>query len=105
MFKKMTIAALVIVSTGCATKQYPQAAVLTGEEARVFDCTAVNQEIAKARAIQNEIVVTNQFDGRSVLAFLGDFGIGNAIAHSDAQKKVNNRLNQLESLKVEKCGK
>lgn len=29
MFKKMTIAALVMVSTGCATKQYPQAAVLT----------------------------------------------------------------------------
>ncbi|EHG5339362.1 hypothetical protein J5N09_002645 [Salmonella enterica subsp. enterica serovar Javiana] len=103
MFKKMTIAALVMVTTGCATKQYPQAAVLTGEEARVFDCNAVNQEIAKARAIQNEINVTNQFDGRSVLAFLGDFGIGNAIASSDAQTKVTNRLNQLESLKVEKC--
>ncbi|EHQ1633091.1 hypothetical protein MWM51_002245 [Salmonella enterica] len=105
MFKKMTIAAIVMVITGCATKQYPQAPVVTGEEARVFDCNAVNQEIAKSRAIQNEIVATSQFDGRSILAFLGDFGIGNAIAHNEATKKVNARLNQLETLKAEKCGK
>ncbi|HFG7647182.1 TPA: hypothetical protein ACGIMR_000543 [Salmonella enterica subsp. enterica serovar Javiana] len=104
MFKNIAIATIAAVMiTGCATKQYPQAPVVTSEEARVFDCNGVNQELAKVRGIQNEIVATSQFDGRSILAFLGDFGIGNAIAHNEANKKANARLQQLEALKAEKC--
>ncbi|EMW0060158.1 hypothetical protein ABIV32_001570 [Salmonella enterica subsp. enterica] len=104
MFKKIAIITIATVFiSGCATKQYPQAPEVTNEEARVFDCNAVNQELAKVRGIQNEIVVTSQFDGRSILAFLGDFGIGNAIAHNAANKKANARLQQLENLKAEKC--
>jgi len=54
-------------------------------------------------SVQNEINATGQFDGRTVLGFLGDFGIGNGMAKSEAQKKSTARLNQLESLKAVKC--
>ncbi|CCJ88155.1 hypothetical protein BN132_83 [Cronobacter turicensis 564] len=38
-----------------------------------------------------------------MLGFLGDFGIGNGMAKNEARKKVQDRLNQLESLKAVKC--
>ncbi|HGN9444688.1 TPA: hypothetical protein ACK0KV_003731 [Raoultella ornithinolytica] len=89
--------------TGCATKQYPQSPAVTSEEASSLDCKALNQEIAKLHSVQAEINSTGQFDGRTVLGFLGDFGIGNGMAKSEAQKKAAARLNQLESLKAVKC--
>lgn len=61
---------------GCATKQYPQAANVTGPESSAMDCKAVALEIAKTRSVQQEIEETGEFDGRTVLGFLGDFGIG-----------------------------
>ncbi|HFK3583016.1 TPA: hypothetical protein ACGZOX_005363 [Klebsiella pneumoniae] len=68
-----------------------------------LDCAAIKQEIAKTHSIQNEIETTGQFDGRTVLGALGDFGIGNGMAKSEARKKAQARLQQLESLKTIKC--
>lgn len=93
----------VFMISGCATKQYPQAAALTPEESSAFDCIATKQEIAKAQSVKREIDTTGQFDGRTVIGVLGDFGIGNGMAKEDAYKKVNARLQQLEILKIEKC--
>lgn len=93
----------IFLLAGCATKQYPQAPAVTGEEAAVFDCKALTQEIAKARSIQNEITEIGSFDGRTVMGFMGDFGLGNGIAKSSATSKANARLTQLESLKAAKC--
>ncbi|RLM13313.1 hypothetical protein BIY27_10595 [Gibbsiella quercinecans] len=99
----MVAIGLTIFISGCATKQYPQSPSVTGEEAAAFDCKALEQEIAKGRSVQAEIDSTGQFDGRTVLGFLGDFGIGNGMAKSEAKKKAQSRLNQLESLKAVKC--
>lgn len=93
----------VIALSGCATKQYQQAPAVTNEEASSFDCKALKQEIAKAHSVQEEIRRTGDFDGRTVLGFLGDFGIGNGIAKSEATKKAQLRLEQLESLRSAKC--
>lgn len=98
----MVIAGMFIIS-GCATKQYPQAPSVTSEESAALDCAAIKQEIAKTHSIQNEIETTGQFDGRTVLGALGDFGIGNGMAKSEARKKAQARLQQLESLKTVKC--
>lgn len=100
------IALILICSSllgACATKQYPQAPAVTGEETVTFDCKAIKQEIAKTHSIQQEILSTGQFDGRTVLGFMGDFGVGNGMAKSEATKKAQARLNQLESLKQVKC--
>ncbi|ATY02258.1 hypothetical protein [Klebsiella aerogenes] len=98
----MVIAGMFVIS-GCATKQYPQAPSVTSEESAALDCAAIKQEIAKTHSIQNEIETTGQFDGRTVLGALGDFGIGNGMAKSEARKKAQARLQQLESLKTVKC--
>ncbi|WP_112197822.1 hypothetical protein [Rahnella sp. NRRL B-41462] len=99
------IAASLFVLSGCATKQYPQAPAVTGEESSAFDCQAVKQEIAKTHSIQKEIETTGEFDGRTVLGALGDFGIGNGMAKSEATKKAQVRLNQLQALDSAKCSK
>lgn len=98
----LTCASLLFIS-GCATKQYPQAPSVTSEEALALDCKAVTQELAKMHSVQTEINSTGQFDGRTVLGFLGDFGIGNGMAKTEAQKKATSRISQLESLKASKC--
>jgi len=101
--KKMILAVSVLVLAGCATKQYPQASTVTSEEIFAMDCNAVKLEIAKTHSIQKEIESTGQFDGRTVLGALGDFGIGNGMAKSDARKKAQARLDQLEGIKAVKC--
>ncbi|HBR5825847.1 MULTISPECIES: hypothetical protein [Klebsiella] len=103
MKKLMMLIAGMFVISGCATKQYPQAPSVTSEESAALDCAAIKQEIAKTHSIQNEIETTGQFDGRTVLGALGDFGIGNGMAKSEARKKAQARLQQLESLKTIKC--
>jgi hypothetical protein len=103
MKKAALIAFGVLILSGCATKQYPQAPAVTNEEATSFDCKALDQEIAKAHSVQQEIQRTGDFDGRTVLGFLGDFGIGNGMAKSEATKKAQERLTQLESLRSVKC--
>lgn len=103
MKKIMVVAVAMGLLVGCATKQYSQAPAVTGEESAALDCTAIKQEIAKTHSVQSEIESTGQFDGRTVLGVLGDFGIGNGMAKSEARKKAQARLQQLESLKAAKC--
>lgn len=103
MKKILVIAVALGLLVGCATKQYPQASAVTGEESAALDCTAIKQEIAKTHSVQSEIESTGQFDGRTVLGVLGDFGIGNGMAKSEARKKAQARLQQLESLKAVRC--
>ena len=88
---------------GCATKQDPQAVNVTGPESTAMDRKAVALEIAKTRCVQQEIEETGEFNGRTILGFMGDFGIGNGMAKCEARKKAANRLNQLEAVKAAKC--
>ncbi|MBF57755.1 MAG: hypothetical protein CME80_08560 [Halomonas sp.] len=104
MKRLIFIAAMTVAVSGCATKQYPQPAPVSSSEAAYMDCQSVNREIAEVRSQQAQIEETGSFDGRTVLGALGDFGIGNGMAKSDARKAANARLNQLETLKVSKCG-
>ncbi|MDO2948998.1 hypothetical protein [Aeromonas simiae] len=92
-----------LLLSACATKQYPQAPLVSAEESAAFDCQSIKVEIAKTRSIQSEIDRTGEFDGKTVLGVLGDFGIGNGIAKSEARQKASNRLTQLQALETAKC--
>ncbi len=100
MKKLMMLIAGMFVISGCATKQYPQAPSVTSEESAALDCAAIKQEIAKTHSIQNEIETTGQFDGRTVLGALGDFGIGNGMAKSEARKRRRHVFSSLNLLKL-----
>ena len=89
--------------SGCATKQYPQVPSVTSEESSLMTCDDVKLEIAKTRSLQREIEITGDFDERTILGAIGDLGIGNGIAKSDAQEKGARRLQQLQSLETVKC--
>lgn len=68
-----------------------------------MDCHDIKKEIAITRSIEQEIEKTGEFDGKTVLGFLGDFGIGNGIAKGDAREKVSARLGQLMRLQENNC--
>ena len=103
-FAKVALAGVVALSlTGCAVKQYPQAGLVTSEESTLYTCHDVTVELSKANATKKDIENIGRFDARTVLGFLGDFGIGNGIAKNQARTKANARVEQLESLKAVKC--
>lgn len=102
--KKIWLIAAVLLLSACATKQYPQAPAVTDEEAVSLDCQALEREIVRTHAIQKEIKQTSGFDFRTVMGFMGDFGIGNGIARRTASEKAKSRLSQLEALRDVKCG-
>jgi hypothetical protein len=74
---------------------------LSALELETMTCRELELEIARTREFLDEIEATG-FDGRDVLAILGDFGIGNMMERSDAIKSGKERLEQLEQLKIDR---
>lgn len=95
MKKIVIVAALIAVAattSACATKRYPIATQWSAAEAEAMDCNALRLELVRANQIQTQIAETADFDWRSVAGFLGDYGIGNAMAKSDADKAIRSRI-------------
>lgn len=87
---------------GCATKQFAQVGDLTDYEKTTMSCREIDLEMAKTQGVQQKIVEQGKFDGRSVLAFLGDFGIGNAMARSSAEEAATKRMGELQAMRAAK---
>ncbi|MBK0091355.1 hypothetical protein [Erwinia sp. S59] len=104
MLKPAVLFTTLMLLSGCALKQYPQSPKVSDEEAQTYNCAALDQEIAKSHSVQQQIDKTGEFDALSVIGFIGDFGIGNGIAKASANKHATARLNQLEQLKMARCG-
>lgn len=99
------VAGCLILSSGCATKRYPIATNLTDAERDVMSCRELELELIRAEGVRKQISDTAEMDWRSVAGFLGDYGIGNAMAKNDAEKSINNRVTALQSARVTKsCG-
>lgn len=94
------VAALVL--TGCATKNYGRQGELTDFERTNLTCREIEIEEAKAHGFLDDVEKESQFDGRSVLSFLGDFGIGNIMEKDNAVKSANVRLKDLQQARTEK---
>lgn len=105
--KKMVLLVLFIAFglTGCATKNYGRQGELTKYEKDTMTCRELALEQAKVKGFIEHVEKESQFDGRSVLSFLGDFGVGNVIEKGEALKSANTRLDQLKEVeKQKKCG-
>lgn len=101
----ITAAAAVVALTGCATKQYAQVGTITPYEKTSMSCREIDIEMARTQGVQEKISEEDQFDGRSVLAFLGDWGIGNHMAKSSAEEGVTKRMSELQTMRANKgCG-
>jgi hypothetical protein len=99
MKKIATVAALCAVAftvSACATKRYPIATQWSPAEADAMNCDMLRLEMVRAKQIQTQIAETADFDWRSVAGFLGDYGIGNAMAKSDADRAIRSRIAGIE---------
>lgn len=76
---------------GCATKRYPIATPLSSTEAQLMTCRELAIEADRIESTRTQITNTAQTDWRSVAGFLGDYGIGNAMAKSEAEAALQNR--------------
>ncbi|MBX3323701.1 MAG: hypothetical protein KF757_11985 [Phycisphaeraceae bacterium] len=92
----------VITIGGCSTKNHGRMTFLSEAEKRELTCREINLELAKVDAFLDQISENAKIDGRSVLGFLGDFGIGNAMERNAAEKSARERREQLQELKTAK---
>lgn len=102
----MKLIALALASTlaltGCATKHYGRQGELTSYEKETMTCREIALENAKVMGFLDHVEKESEFDGRSVLSFLGDFGIGNLMEKDNAVKSAHTRLKQLSDLSAQK---
>ncbi|OZI57885.1 hypothetical protein [Bordetella genomosp. 1] len=90
----VTLAAL----AGCATKNYGRQGEITDFERQTLTCREIEIERAKVHGYLAHVEKESAFDTRSVLSFLGDFGMGNVIEKNAALEAANTRLAQLQTL-------
>ena len=93
---------LAILLSACATKSYPIATGLSAIEKSELTCRELNIESAKVDEISAQIADTAQTDWKSVAGFLGDYGIGNAMAKSEADKALADRKIGINEAKAAK---
>lgn len=84
---------------GCSTKNYGRQPELTSFERQTLTCREIDLEEAKVQGFLSHVRDESQFDGRSVLSFLGDFGIGNMMERDAAVDSASKRLIQLSEAK------
>ncbi|MDF7667910.1 hypothetical protein PT273_09020 [Orbaceae bacterium ESL0727] len=102
--KKLFLFSAIIILSGCATKNYGRQGELTQYEKDNLSCHEIALEEAKVQGYLDHVEKESQFDGRSVLSFLGDFGVGNVMEKKAAIKSANARLVQLKELaRMKKC--
>lgn len=96
----LTLGALaVLATTACSTKNYGRQPELTSFERQTMSCREIDLEEAKVQGFLAHVREESEFDGRSVLSFLGDFGIGNLMERDAAVDSANKRLVQLGEAK------
>ena len=102
--KNALVAGLVVIAlAGCATKHYGRQGTLTSVERDTMTCREIELEIAKTRGFIDHVNKESRFDGRDVLAILGDFGIGNSMEKDAALESADARIKDLEALRSAKA--
>lgn len=100
--RALVVCAVALSLAGCATKNYGRQGELTDFEKSSMTCREIELEEAKVQGFLRHVEKESEFDARSVLSFLGDFGIGNLMEKDAAVKSANTRLASLQSLRAQR---
>lgn len=100
-FVLAAVAASLLVA-GCATKRYPIATPLSPAEAAAYNCRELELELLRTEQVELQITQTAETDWRSVAGFLGDYGIGNAMAKSEAERALAERTATIRAAQVQR---
>ncbi|CAG9165283.1 hypothetical protein LMG23992_00414 [Cupriavidus laharis] len=98
----LAIGFCVLAMQGCATKNYGRQGVVTDFERQTMSCREIQLEQAKVQGYIQAVDKESEFSGRSILSFLGDFGIGNVIEKNAAMESADSRAYQLRMLSYER---
>ncbi|MGA0610548.1 hypothetical protein [Caldimonas sp. KR1-144] len=98
----IALIACAALSAGCATKNYGRQGELTSVERSSMTCRELELETAKVHGFLQRVEKESEFDARSVLSFLGDFGVGNVMEKSSAVESANTRLAQLQQVRTQR---
>lgn len=85
---------------GCATKTYGRQGELTDYERQSMSCREIDLETAKVQGFIAYVHDDSHFDGRQMLAILGDFGVGNHMERNAALESANRRQSELRTLSI-----
>ena len=103
MRKTIVLTALAVLAlSGCATKRYPIATPFSAAEAQAMNCRELQLELVKAEQVHLQMTQPATTDWRSVAGFLGDWGIGNAMAKSEAERALAERINAIRGAQATK---
>jgi len=99
----VTAVVMAALSLGaCATKRYPMATALGPAEQGAMSCEDLDLELARAEMLRARIADTAETDWRSVAGFLGDAGVGNALAKRDAETAIKARVASIRAAQAAK---
>lgn len=65
-------------------------------------CRELELELIRSEEVKKQIINTAEMDWRSVAGFMGDYGIGNAMAKNDAEKALTARISSIREAQVQK---
>jgi hypothetical protein len=95
---------MVICISGCAVQRYGRMMPVVPSEEKSLTCEQIDIEIDKCNAFIREVNSNNKkFTGGDILAFLGDFGIGDSWEVTEAIASATRRNVELEELREKKC--
>lgn len=86
------------LAAGCATKHYGRQGVLTDYEKDNLTCREISLEQAKVDGFVQQVKAGGRFNGKTVLGFAGDFGIGNGMEKRAAMRSAKGRAASLDAL-------
>ncbi|NMX84707.1 hypothetical protein HBO11_03950 [Pseudomonas sp. WS 5010] len=95
MKRTTVILFIVVLVSGCATKHYGRQQPLTSAQQVKLSCQDIDIKTAKIDTYLDEVEKESNFDGRSVLSFMVDLGIGNTLEKHSAIEAAQSRRAQL----------
>jgi hypothetical protein len=102
MMRYLALLCVVFLVAACATKRYDRLQSVSALEAAEYDCKDIQIELSKVAEARRQMAEQAEIDMASVMGFLGDFGIGNAMEKNAAEKTIVKREQDLLRLQAAK---
>lgn len=88
--------------TACNTKYYPMVSPEPEASSAMLSCDQLQVEVLRVEEARHQVLKTASWDWRSIAGFVGNLGIGNAMAKSEAELALSERLHTLRRAQAQR---